>query len=104
MDRLLHIRVEMHRVDKSYRWISKRQITQGMADLQEAITKILPAMAGNQHKTLGLPVKGQMLIQETGDCLATNRVILYTIQHPEQGINDCVSGYCNLIVFYLLSQ
>ncbi|MNF08788.1 hypothetical protein D3C80_2092980 [compost metagenome] len=52
VDRFLHLRVEVYRVNELYIWVAQGQFGQGQADTFETGAEVFPTMAGDQHHAL----------------------------------------------------
>src|SRR6266576_489377 len=88
IDRLLHVWVQMNRIDKQNIWKCVSNLTNCCANILETITKTFPAMAGHQDDLVSI------------NCLSqTRRQIgnfpMDSFSHPEQSINYRVACYKN---------
>ncbi|MNC46352.1 hypothetical protein D3C75_953690 [compost metagenome] len=58
--RLLHLRIEVHRVDELHVGVAQGQFGQGQANAFETGAEVLPAVAGDQHHALA----GMLLVAD----------------------------------------
>ena len=77
---------------------------QGLADLQESIAEILPAMTRDQHERPRGPSETQYRRQFPHDAVASRGLRIDTGEHPEQGVDDRVTGHDDTLGRYPLGQ
>ena len=71
--------------------IALRDVANRLADTNESVAKVFPAMAGHQDVRLGLPGKWQLLIDRLHQTSLADGVLGKPVDCPFQGINHGIA-------------
>ena len=94
---LVHVRVQVHRVDEPMLGEAARQRGDGLADLLEPFAEVLPAMSGDEDEREPCPIRAQQPIQVRVDARCDPGVALQGDFH-QQSIDDGVSSHGDGVV------
>ena len=107
MDRLAHVGIEVHRVDKVHFWVFLAVVLHRGDHANETFTEKLSPMASDKNELFSVVQSCNIIasiLQGTDLLIGKSFVALEFIDHHMEGINDGVSGDENLALCLLVEE